>query len=235
MVQDILEEYLGYVQSDGYSGYDHLSRNPDIIHMGCLTHARRKFVEVNKSCKKPRGKKKASKGLAEEALDYIGELYRIEKYARKNNFSFEQIQALRQEKAKPILDQFEIWLNTHYPLVPPKSLLGKAIQYTLNQWDRLIVYINEGFLKPDNNVAENAIRPYVVGRKNYLFAGHPNGANAGATFYSLIETAKANGLEPFAYLRYLFKQLPLVKDQTGYRHLLPQYVDPKNINRSAND
>ncbi len=93
VIQDILEGYLGYVQSDGYSGYDQLSRNPDIIHMGCLTHARRKFVEVNKGRKK-RGKKKGSKGLADEALDYIGELYRIEKYAREKKLSFDQIREL---------------------------------------------------------------------------------------------------------------------------------------------
>ena len=86
---------------------------------------------------------------------------------------------------------------THHPSVPPKSLLGKAIQYTLNHWDKLIVYIEAGFLKPDNNVAENAIRPFVLGRKNWLFAGAPKGAEASATFFSLIETAKANGLEPY--------------------------------------
>lgn len=233
VVQDILEEYLGYVQSDGYSGYDHLSRNPDIIHMGCLAHARRKFVEVNKSRKKSRGNKKPSKGLADEALDYIGELYRIEKYARKKDLSFEQIQALRQEKAKPILDQFKNWLDTHHPLVPPKSLLGKAIQYTLNQWDRLIVYIREGFLKPDNNVAENAIRPFVLGRRNWLFSGSPKGAGASASFFTLIETAKANGLEPYAYLRYLFEKLPFAQTQLDYLKLLPNRLDMATINKHA--
>ena len=233
VVQDILEDYLGYVQSDGYSGYDHLSRNPDIIHMGCLAHARRKFVEVNKGRKKARGKKKSSKGVADEALDYIGELYRIEKYARENEFSFEQIRELRQEKAKPILDQFKTWLDAHHPLVPPKSLLGKAIQYTLNQWDRLVVYIQDGFLKPDNNVAENAIRPFVLGRKNWLFAGAPKGAEASATFFTLIETAKANGLEPYAYLRYLFEKLPFAQIESDYLKLLPNRVAMATINEHA--
>jgi transposase len=233
VVQDILDDYLGYVQSDGYSGYDHLSRNPDIIHMGCLAHARRKFVEVNKGRKKARGKKKGSKGLADEALDYIGELYRIEKYARENELSFEQIRELRQEKAKPILDQFKTWLDAHHPLVPPKSLLGKAIQYTLNQWDRLVVYIEDGFLKPDNNVAENAIRPFVLGRKNWLFAGAPKGAEASATFFTLIETAKANGLEPYAYLRYLFEKLPFAQIDSDYLKLLPNRVDMAAINEHA--
>lgn len=233
VVQDLLEEYLGYVQSDGYSGYDHLSRNPDIIHMGCLTHARRKFIEVDKSRKKSRGKKKSSKGLADEALDYIGELYRIEKYARENELSFEQIRALRQEKAKPVLDQFKIWLDTHQPLALPKSLIGKAIQYTLNQWEKLIIYINEGFLKPDNNVAENAIRPFVLGRKNWLFAGAPKGAEASATFFTLIETAKVNGLEPYAYLRYLFEKLPFAQIESDYLKLLPNRLDMADINEHA--
>ena len=108
--------------------------------------------------------------------------------------------------------------------------MGIAIKYALRNWSKLTVYIEDGRLKPDNNAAENAIRPFVLGRKNWLFAGAPNGANAAATFFSLIETAKANGLEPYSYLRCLFEQLPLVKDQDGYRGLLPQYIDRNLIN-----
>ena len=227
VVHDMLDGYLGYVQSDGYSGYDQLSRKPGIIHLGCLTHARRKFVEVNKGCK-ARGRQKTSKGLADEALDFIGALYGIEKVARENDLSDEQIRDLRQEKAKPVLDRFRTWLDTYHPQVPPKSLLGKAIQYCLNQWEKLVVYIDAGFLKPDNNVAENAIRPFVLGRKNWLFSGAPRGAEASATFFSLIETAKANGLEPYAYLRYLFAKLPLSRTAEDYLALLP-----KNIDREA--
>ena len=141
--------------------------------LGCMVHARRKFMVVVKVRKKERGEKTATKGLADEALDYIKELYHIEKYARQNELTFDQIRKLSQEKSKPILDRFKTWLDTYHPQVPPKSLLGKAIQYALNQWDRLIVYIEAGFLKPDNNVAENAIRPFVLGRKNWLFAGGP--------------------------------------------------------------
>ena len=92
-----------------------------------------------------------------------------------------------------------------------------------------MVYIENGILKPDNNVAENAIRPFVIGRKNWLFSGHPNGASASATFFSLIETAKANGHEPYAYLKYLFKQLPLAQDDEDYQALLPQNVNPSEI------
>ena len=123
--------------------------------------------------RKARDRQKTSKGLADEALDFIGALYGIEKVARENDLSDEQIRDLRQEKAKPILDRFRTWLDTYHPQVPPKSLLGKAIQYCLNQWDKLVVYIDAGFLKLDNNVAENAIRPFVLGRKNWLFSGAP--------------------------------------------------------------
>lgn len=228
VVHDMLADYLGYVQSDGYSGYDQLSQKQGIIHLGCLIHARRKFVEVNKG-RKVRGKQKASKGLADEALDYIGALYGIERYARDKDLSHEQIHELRQEKAKPILEKFKTWLDTYHSQVPPKSLLGKAIQYTLNQWDKLVVYIEAGFLKPDNNVAENAIRPFVIGRKNWLFSGAPRGADASATFFSLIETAKANGLEPYAYLRYLFAKLPLAKTVEDYQALLPKNLDKDTL------
>ena len=228
VVHDMLGGYLGYVQSDGYSGYEQLSQKQGIIHLGCLTHARRKFVEVNKG-RKARGKEKAAKGLADEALDYIGALYGIERYARDKNLSHEQIRELRQEKAKPLLEQFKTWLDTYHPQVPPKSLLGKAIQYTLNQWDKLVIYIEAGFLKPDNNLAENAIRPFVIGRKNWLFSGAPRGADASAIFFSLIETAKANGLEPYAYLRYLFAKLPFAKTVEDYQALLPKSLDKDTL------
>ena len=205
-------------------GYDHLCKDPGIEHIGCMVHARRKFVEVNKSRKKARGKQAKNKGLADEALDFIGELYQIEKHARENGLSYDQICELRDQKARPILDRFKTWLDTHHPQVPPKSLLGKAIQYTLNQWERLVGYLEAGFLKPDNNIAENAIRPFVLGRKNWLFAAGPKGAHASATMFSLIETAKANGIEPYQYLRYVFEKLPAAENVEGLRALLPGSV-----------
>ncbi len=218
----LLDGYQGYIQTDGYAGYDHLSKDSGIEHLGCMVHARRKFMEVNKSRKKVRGKLAQSKGLADEALDYIGELYQIEKYARVNALSYDQILELRNQKTSPILDRFKTWLDTHHPQVPPKSMLGKAIQYTLNQWDRLVVYLEAGFLKPDNNIAENAIRPFVLGRKNWLFAGAPKGAHASATMFSLIETAKADGIEPYKYLRYVFEKLPAADTIDELKALLPR-------------
>ena len=224
-----LDDYQGYIQSDDFNGYDYLARKKGIVHLGCWAHARRKFFDVVKVRKKHRGKRENPKGLADQAIDYIGRLYQIEKQIRQEQLPSEQVYQRRQEQSKPILSAFKTWLDATEPLTPPKGLLGKAINYALKNWDKLTVYTENGLLKPDNNVAENAIRPFVVGRKNWLFAGHPNGAHAGATFFSLIETAKANGLEPFSYLRYLFLQLPFVKEQLEFLKLLPQNVDPKAV------
>jgi transposase len=226
---EFLNDYHGYIQSDDFSGYDHLDRNPNIVHLGCWAHSRRKFVKVVKVRKKHRSKRMNPKSLADEALDYIGDLYQIEKQAQRRQLDAVQIYQLRQEKAKPLLDKFKDWLDTNQPLAPPKSLLGQAISYTLANWEKLIIYLEDGRLRPDNNLVENAIRPFVVGRKNWLFAGSPDGAKASATFFSLIETAKANGLEPYAYLRYIFIKLPLVQTDQDLKDLLPHNLDPATI------
>jgi transposase len=223
-----LRGYKGYVQTDGYAGYDFLDRLPGIHHVGCWAHARRKFVEVTRSTGKKRGHVR-KKGNADEALAFIRELYKIEKGMRQLGLSVDEVCKQREEKALPILAQFKKWLDIKSPMVPPKSLLGKAINYALNQWDRLVRYTEQGYLTPDNNLAENAIRPFVVGRKNWLFSGNAKGAKASAVFFSLIETAKANGLEPYIYLRYLFEKLPTLKATDGYKALLPQYLDEDQL------
>ena len=161
-----LGDYRGYVQSDAFAGYEHIARKEGIVHLGCWAHARRNFVDVVKARKKNRGDKTPPKGLADEALDFIGNLYTIERRAKNQNLSYDQIYQLRQEESKPILEQFKCWLDANQALTPPKGLLGKAIQYALNNWEKLIVYIEDGRLKIDNNAVENAIRPFVLGR-NY--------------------------------------------------------------------
>ena len=153
----------------------------------------------------------------------------MEHQAGKQKLDPEQIKALRAEKSRPILDKLKVLLDARIATTPPKSLLGRAISYALKQWDRLVVYLEDGRLRPDNNLAENAIRPFAVGRKNWLFSGHPRGADASATLYSLIETAKANGLEPYRYLRHLFEHLPAATTDAQRKALLPQYLDPKNL------
>ena len=224
-----LDDYHGYIQSDDFSGYDHLDQKPDIVHLGCWAHARRKFIKVVEVRKKHRSKGVNPKSLADEALDYIGKLYQIEKEAKLRQLEAAQIHQLRQEKAKPLLDEFKGWLQTNQPLTPPKGLLGQAIGYTLTNWDKLIIYLQDGRLRPDNNLVENAIRPFVLGRKNWLFAGSPDGAEASATFFSLIETAKTNGLEPYAYLRHIFTKLAVTQNEQDLKNLLPQNIDPDSI------
>jgi transposase len=226
---EFLNDYHGYIQSDDFAGYDHLDQNPNIIHLGCWAHSRRKFIKVVKVRKKHRSKRMNPKSLADEALDFIGNLYQIEKEAQRRELDVGQIYQLRQEKAKPIIDEFKEWLKAKQSKTPPKGLLGQAISYTLTNWEKLIIYLEDGLLRPDNNLVENAIRPFVVGRKNWLFAGSPDGARASATFFSLIETAKANELEPYAYLRHIFEKLPLAQTEQDLQELLPQNIDPAAI------
>jgi transposase len=226
---EFLDDYHGYIQSDDFAGYDHLDQKWDIVHLGCWAHARRKFVKVAKVRKKHRSKRVNPKSLAEVALDYIGKLYQIEKETQRRELDATQIHQLRQEKSKPLLDEFKDWLEAKKPMTPPKGLLGQAISYTLANWEKLIIYIQDGRLRPDNNLVENAIRPFVVGRKNWLFAGSPDGAKASAIFFTLIETAKANGLEPYAYLRYIFEKLPLAQSEQDLKDLLPQNIDTDSI------
>jgi len=173
--------------------------------------------------------KKRKKGAADKALNYIKKLYKLERTARKNRLSPDEIFQMRQDEAKPILDDFEKWLSKNKLLTPPKGLIGKAISYTLNQWHKLTGYIEDGRLSIDNNMAENSIRPFVIGRKNWLFSGTPEGAEASALLYSLIETAKSNKLEPYAYLRYIFDKLPTASSLEDYEALLPWNISPEQM------
>ena len=209
-------DFQGYVQTDGYNGYNFLDDMEDVVHIGCWAHARRKFTDVLKSLgKKPKN------SSADNALKYIKKLYKLEREARKGKWSCSEIYRMRQEKAQPILADFKKWLSKEILLTAPKGLLGKAIAYTLNQWQRLAGYIKDGSLTIDNNMAENSIRPFVIGRKNWLFSGTPKGAEASALLYSLIETAKINKLEPYAYLRHIFGKLPTASSLKDYEALLP--------------
>ncbi|MCK5851282.1 MAG: IS66 family transposase [Kiritimatiellae bacterium] len=226
-----LTDYKGYVQTDGYAGYEFVDDLPGVKHLGCWAHARRKFMDAIKARGKVKKKKKT--GKAEVALDYITRLYAIEQSAKALNLNASQIYELRQKKAKPLIKEFGKWLEDTQLKTPPTGLLGKAVSYTIKQWDRLKVYLEDGRLLPDNNLAENAIRPFVLGRKNWMFSATPNGAHASAALYSLIETAKANELEPYWYLRYLFDMLPTAKTDEDYKALLPMYVDKTKIGQPA--
>jgi len=190
---EYLGKYSGYLQVDGYAGYE----KTQATLVGCWAHARRKFKEAEIA--QPKGKT----GKANMALNHIQKLYRLE-IQLKDKTPEEKYQG-RQEKAQPLLAQFYQWLEKAN--VPPKTALGKAIQYCKNQWRKLSRYIEDGNLNIDNNRAERAVKPFVIGRKNWLFSNTANGARASAMHYSLIETAKANELIPFDYLKYCLEQL----------------------------
>ena len=219
-----LGDFKGCVQTDGYSGYDFLDRDEDIRHIGCWAHARRKFMDVVKA----QGKNSKSR-IGGKAVSYIRKLYKIEKEAREKGLSPDEVYHLRQKESRPVSDDFKKWLLTRSVQVPGKGFLGIGISCTLNQWDRLVGYLEDGRLPIDNNMAENAIRPFVVGRKNWLFSGTPEGAEASALLYSLIETAKANKLEPYMYLRFIFEKLPTAASLQDFEALLPWNLTTKQL------
>jgi transposase len=163
--------------------------------------------------------KKGKAGKADQGLAFIQKLYALEK-SIKDQPPDERYRR-RQQEAKPIIDKLRAWLEKSLPHVPPQSAIGKALLYLQNQWDRLVRYLDDGHYPIDNNRAENAIRPFTVGRKNWLFANSQAGAKASANLYSLIETAKANGLNPYAYLKVVFKELPNAQSLEAIEALLP--------------
>ena len=219
----LLEGFEGYLQTDGYDGYNAVVLANGLTRVGCMAHARRRFDEAVKAQGKDKRRGKAWRGLS-----LIQKLYRVEKPARK--FEPEARHAHRQRHARPILDEMRAWLDEVLPQIPPRSATGKALYYLHEQWDTLVRYLEDGRLEIDNNRAENAIRPFVLGRKNWLFSDSVKGVKASANLYSLIETAKANGLEPYAYLRHLFTQLPRAQTVEDFEGLLPGKIGMNQIN-----
>lgn len=210
----LLEGFAGTLQTDGYDGYNAAVAAGRLTHIGCFAHARRKFDEAIKA----QGKHKR-RGLAHRGLALIQKLYGVERAVR--HATPEQRHAYRHQHAQPILTELRAWLDASLPQVPPQSATGKALNYLHNEWNKLIGYLNDGRLEIDNNRAENALRPFVIGRKNWLFSDSVRGVNASANLYSLIETAKANGLEPYAYLRKVFTELPQADSVEAIEALLP--------------
>lgn len=197
----LLAGYDGALMSDGYEAYRRVSRVRGLDHLCCWAHARRKFVDAKKA--QPKGKS----GKADAAIALIGKLYAVERECATSDAVARH--RTRQARSVPVLAQLHAWLLKTAGEVPPKSAIGKAVHYALDYWVELSRYVENGDWPIDNNVAENAIRPFVVGRKAWLFSNSQRGAKASANLYSLIETAKANGQEPYRYLCWLFKQFPV--------------------------
>lgn len=213
-----LEGFNGAIQTDGYAGYNAVVSQNDLVHLGCWAHARRKFTEAVKA----QGKNKKT-GKAQRGLAFIQKLYKIEKALLRLNT--EDRFSQRQEQSLPLINKLKSWLDESIITVPPQSAVGKALHYLKNEWDKLIRYTLDGRYLMDNNLAENAIRPFVIGRKNWLFSQSVKGVKSSANLYSLIETAKANGLEPYAYLRVLFTELPKATTVEEVESFLPGNIN----------
>lgn len=226
--KQMLAGFKGYLQTDGYEGYGALAREAGVTHVGCWAHARRKFDEALKgqrSSKKKKPDPRSSKARAGLAL--IQKLYEIDRAVRDR--PPDERYRVRQEKTKPMLGKLRAWLDDALPRIPPQSLTGKALGYLDNQWPKLVRVLDDGRLPLDTNAVENAIRPFVVGRKAWLFADTVRGAEASANLYSLIETAKRHGIEPFGYLRIVFRDLPRATRVDELEALLPQSIDLERI------
>jgi len=218
-----LQGFEGYLQADGFAGYHALESEVRQL-VGCMAHARRKFDEALKAL--PKASRENKFGLAHTALRRFGAIYAIEKQAA--DLSIGQRYCLRQEKSKPLMDDLKQWCDGNVAKTTKDSALGKAFRYTINQWDTLERYLEDGNLQIDNNAAERHIKPFVIGRKNWLFNQTPRGAETSALLYSLVQTAVANNLEPFDYLRHLLTELPKLG-----RHYEPEALDqflPWNLN-----
>jgi len=224
----LFEGFKGYFQCDGYAGYDELCRQPGITRLGCMDHGRRKFTDAKKAAAVA---KKLTGNVAkyDVALAKIKKLYAVEK--RIKELAPAEKYRIRQQESLLLLDDLKAWLDKNIGKVAKDSKTYLAMQYMLNQWPKLIAYCDDGRLNISNVLAENAIRPFVIGRKAWLFADTPKGATASANWYSLVETAKANGLEPHAYLREVIRQLPYADTVEELEALLPWNINmPAQMN-----
>jgi transposase len=216
--RNFLKGFKGYLHADGYAGYHHI---PDVTLCGCWAHLRRKFTEALKGLPP---KKRTSGSRAQEALDRINRLFAVERELKR--CTPEERLVIRNQKSGPIVEDFRKWLDDILPGIMPKSLLGQAVNYGMNQWTKLVRFLEDGRIELDNNKAERSIKPFVIARKNFLFCNTPRGAKASAVIFSVIETAKENGLNPYAYLNYLFEKLPNLesRDDETLDQLLPWNV-----------
>jgi transposase len=217
--KEILKNYNGYLQTDGYSAYNQFDEVEGITTLNCWAHARRKFIDAQSF----------DNTKASQVLTQIQLLYAVEKHCAENNYSIDEIKQYRQDYAVPILKILHQILQTQLLNSLPKSPLGIALQYTLARWDKLKVYMDDGNLKIDNNLIENSIRPVAIGRKNYLFAGNHEAAQRSAMLYSLFATCKLHNVNPIQWLTYVFENINDHKIN-AIEQLLPQnYAALTNI------
>lgn len=195
--KEMLKGFKGYLQTDGYGGYDQFDKRSGVRTLNCWAHVRRKFFDA----------KDYDKEKAEDILTQIQQLYQIESDCREHHFSPAEIKAHRQEHAIPILSTLHETLNKYLQTTLPSSPMGTALQYTLNRWSKLCVYTEDGKLQIDNNLVENSIRPVAIGRKNYLFAGSHEAARRAGMMYSFFATCKLHNINPEQWLTNVFDNI----------------------------
>jgi len=218
---DFFADFAGYVHADCYQAYVALGQTKAIHHVACWAHARRYFYEVAKTAKKT--------GLAQQLVNFIAKLYHLEAQLKEKNASPHRIFMMRAQKARPILAQIKELIMQGRLNTPPKSPLGVALSYTFTHWDALTMYLCDARLDIDNNRSERTIKPFVIGRKNWLFHGNELGANAGSILFSLIETCKQNNIEPFAWLKYTLANIQQATTITQLEALLPYNIDKAKL------
>ena len=223
VIERMLDGFQGFLQTDGYAGYDALGKQSGISHVGRFAHARRKFDEALRGQGKNKKKSGAKQSLARQGLRQINKFYESERHWRDATPA--ERYTLRQEKMKPKLEELELWWKASIDRVSPTSLTGRALNYLEGQWPKLLRVLDDGRLALDTNAVERSIRPFVIGRKNWLFADTPKGATASANLYSLVESAKANGIEPWRYLEAVFQRLPAAKSEAHLDALLPWRIE----------
>jgi transposase len=217
VIEDMLDDFSGFLHCDGFSGYDTYASDRNVELIACWMHCRRKFYDVAKGVK--------SGGLANKAVKLIAKLYKVEKNIKSLNLPLDKIAEYRIEHAKPILNKFRDFVTEHINKVLPKSPLGAALTYANNQWPKLIRYIDDGRLEIDNGLSERAIRPFAIGRKNYLFFNSISGVKAGEVLYSLIETCKVHKIEPYLYLHHVLEKIPAAHSMQELEQLMPYNID----------
>ena len=224
-IRKLLKDFKGYLQSDGYSAYNVFEGTEGVCLIACLAHIRRHFetaLEENRS-------------LAEHALKTIQEIYRIEHFADSREYTAEERRELRLCQSVPLLDSFEKWMEGTYVKVPPKSRMGQAISYAYPLWPRMKAFLKDGNIKIDNNLAENAIRPLTLSRKNFLFCGNHEAAENTAVICSLLATCKAQEVNPREWLNDVIARLPYYQEKDSgkdIRELLPDVWKLKKSNEN---
>ena len=216
---DFFADFKGWLHADCYKAYVAMGQFEHMTHVACWAHARRYFVDVAKLSKKP--------GFAHQVVKLIGKLYHLESELKENQATPDDILSRREKDATPVLAEIKVLLDDAQLKVTPLGPLAKAIFYALNHWDALTAYLQDGRLEIDNNKSERSIKPFVIGRKNWLFHGNDVGARAGSILFSLIETCKQHKVDVFSWIKYVIANIHQAETLEQLEKLLPYNIDPQ--------